>query len=80
MRDSGTTIPFPYENELARLENVIADAEWRIERQRELIQSTVARGLPTDDVSQTLDAMLNVLETLQHYRAAILRLRKGRLH
>jgi hypothetical protein len=59
------SLSFPYENELARLENVIADAEWRVERQRELIERTRIRGLPLDDVCKTLEVMLSVLETLQ---------------
>lgn len=73
-------MPVTYETELARLDIVIADAQRHIERQRELIQKTIAHGLPADDARKTLDAMVSVLENMQHYRAFILRLWKGRLH
>ncbi len=73
-------MPINYEAELARLDLIIADAEIRIERQRELIQKTSTRGLPIDDARKTLDVMLGVMQNLHHYRAAILRLWKGRLH
>lgn len=72
-------MPISYEAELARLEIIIADAEQRIGRQRELMQKTSAHSLPNDDARKTLDVMLGVLETLQSYRAAMLHLWKGHL-
>lgn len=73
-------MPDTYETELARLDIFISDAERCVQRQRELIERMRARDLPIQDACKTLDAMLNVLETLHHYRAGILRLSKDRLH
>ena len=69
-----------YETELARLDIIISDAELRVERQRQLIEKMRASDLPTEDACKTLEAMQSVLQTLQAYRTAILRLWKRQLH
>jgi hypothetical protein len=68
-----------HEAELARVEKIIADADRRIERQRELIHSMSTRGLAIDDACKTLEVMLSIMEILQSCRAALLRLSRGRL-
>jgi hypothetical protein len=58
-----------WEAELKRVDDLIADAERRIERQGELTQKLAASGL--GDAERTLEIMMTILEVFRKIRIAL---------
>ncbi len=72
--------PPSYEDELARLDKVIREAEDIIARQQELIRQVRETGLPTGETERTLETMTSSLEVLKQCRDYLLRARRPNLH
>jgi len=58
-----------WETELKRVDDLIADAERRIGRQRELIHNQPASD--PSDAERTLEIMMTILEAFQKIRIAL---------
>ena len=54
--------------EIARIDIIIADAESRIERQRQLVAKLSAAGEPTEEAELALGLMLGTLDYLRQLR------------
>jgi hypothetical protein len=62
--------------EIARIDMIIADAESRIERQRQLMAKLSAAGKATEEAELTLGLMLGTLDYLRQLRLDYVVIRK----